>query len=971
MTGPMQALLETIRRECRPGLWSQGVELVRVSAVSVETRSNDEVVTRVRMPGRAVAPTAILYPVDGEWTCDCGSSVDPCAHVAAAVIAISRADQTGVSLASSHEREGHIAYELRAERGYLALTRLLVAPDGTRSPLGESLASPAGRARLGIEPSHDDLHIDRLLLADRSPLFAGSRLASLLGALASCSDVRWGGSPVGVSIERITPQGRVFDDGNVVVLELVSNPRITSVVARGVVLLGETLHPLGETDLSGDRLERLPHRRTFAATALGELVGSLLPQLEKRIPLEIASTKLPRERCRLQPRIAVELFTLPGAVEVLPTLVYGDPAVARIDDGKLVQLGDEVPIRLTDRENDLVFNLRDELNLVPGRRARFDGVDAAQFVKRLEAWSARHDRRGGEPVARQNLTPRINVGSETLEVAFEVESSTTDAAPRAKTSDVLQAWQNGLDVVPLDTGGWASLPLAWLERHGTLLADILAARESDGKVASPARLLLAELCEALEQPVPVELSRLKQLLSGAGALPKPTLPGDLTATLRPYQHVGVAWLSLLQEAELGAILADDMGLGKTLQTICVLSRGSLVVCPRSVLHNWDREITRFRPQLHVTLYHGARRSLDDASDVTITTYGTLRQDIDQLTQRSWSTIVLDEAQNIKNPESQAAQAAFRLRAGFKVALSGTPVENRLDELFSILHFAVRGVVGGRARFRKEFAEPIAEGNQNAAQQLHARIRPFLLRRLKRDVLAELPARTDVMLPIELSEDERGIYETIRRSSQQAALALESGGSVMAALEALLRLRQAACHPGLLPGQATPTSSKVERLIEALDEAVSDGHKALVFSQWTSLLDLLEPALAAQGLQFSRLDGKTRDRAAVVETFQRDDGPPILLTSLKAGGTGLNLTAADHVFLMDPWWNPATEDQAADRAHRIGQQRPVVVYRLIARETVEERIVALQERKRGLADLAVSAADHGGGLNREELRDLLQ
>jgi SNF2 family DNA or RNA helicase len=317
-----------------------------------------------------------------------------------------------------------------------------------------------------------------------------------------------------------------------------------------------------------------------------------------------------------------------------------------------------------------------------------------------------------------------------------------------------------------------------------------------------------------------------------------------------------------------------------------------------------------------------------------------------------------------------------LRGTWKVTLSGTPVENRLDELWSQIHFTNPGLLGGRADFQQRWAEPIGLGDAAAAARLRERIRPFVLRRMKTEVAKELPPRTDSILYIELDEAERITYDAIRAATQREIVKLlEAGGGIMAALEALLRLRQAACHPALLPGAirggpAPQSSSKLERLMEAIADAAADGHRALVFSQWTSLLDLIEPHLDADGVRYVRLDGSTVDRGAVVNAFQADDGPPVMLLSLKAGGTGLNLTAADHVFLVDPWWNPAVEDQAADRAHRIGQDKPVMVYRLVARDTVEERILELQAKKRGLADAALSEAGSATAITRDDLLALL-
>jgi SNF2 family DNA or RNA helicase len=405
--------------------------------------------------------------------------------------------------------------------------------------------------------------------------------------------------------------------------------------------------------------------------------------------------------------------------------------------------------------------------------------------------------------------------------------------------------------------------------------------------------------------------------------------------------------------------------------LCAVRGKTLVVAPTSVVHNWSDEIRRFRPGLAACIYHGPKRALDPAADVTITSYPLLRLDEEILSATTWDTLVLDEAQSIKNPESQVARAAYRLNARWRLTLSGTPVENRLDELWSQMHFLNRGLLGGRRDFQDRYARPVAEGVDGVAARLRERIRPFVLRRLKQDVAPELPPRTDSILYCALGDAERQVYDAVRAATLESVVAkLREGGGVLAALEALLRLRQAACHPALVPGQTSDTSAKVDRLRESLETVVAEGHKALVFSQWTSLLDLIEPHLRRAEIDFTRLDGSTVDRARVVAQFQDDTGPPVLLISLKAGGTGLNLTAADHVFLMDPWWNPAVEDQAADRAHRIGQDRPVLVYRLVAEDTVEERILLLQAAKRGIADAALGDAAGAASLTRDDLLALL-
>jgi SNF2 family DNA or RNA helicase len=473
----------------------------------------------------------------------------------------------------------------------------------------------------------------------------------------------------------------------------------------------------------------------------------------------------------------------------------------------------------------------------------------------------------------------------------------------------------------------------------------------------------------MDVPPPPAFEALRELISNADGIPAAELPADLTATLRHYQEAGIDWLCALHDANLGALLADDMGLGKTLQALCALRGRTLVVTPTSVLHNWRDEIVRFRPGLSYNVYHGPGRRLDQKRDVTLTTYAILRIDADKLADEYWDTLILDEAQAIKNPDSKVTRSAYRLRGNFRMTLSGTPVENRLDELWSQFHFINRGLLGTRRDFEERYAKPIGAGDGDVAARLRDRIRPFVLRRLKSEVAPELPPRTDVVLHTTLTESERNTYDAIRAAAIENVVAqLSSGANVMQALEVLLRLRQAACHSALVPGQTANSSSKVELLLEFLDEVLAEGHKALVFSQWTSLLDLVQPHLDSVDISYTRLDGKTRDRAGVVANFQDPEGPPVLLASLKAGGLGINLTAADHVFILDPWWNPAAEDQAADRAHRIGQNRPVIVYRLVAEDTVEEGILALQEKKRALSEAALGGT--AGALNREDLLALL-
>jgi superfamily II DNA or RNA helicase len=986
----MPSLLDAVRSASLPGLWSSGVKLARDGAVTFAAASADEVVARVRAPGRAVALTVTLYVEAEEWSCDCSSPRDPCEHVTAAVIAFSQAVPKGDPGATTEDgapsralppRSARLVYRLDRRDGVLALSRVVVGSDGVEAPLKGLLSTDLARTggvvagtSVALTPTHEDLAIERIL--GMRDLVYPARVADVFEALSSGAEVTFEGRAVRVSGERVRPKAVLEDVRGGFVLKLDRDPTITDVIARGVVRCGDTLRPIGQSETTGELLERLPIIRNFAKTDAADLVTKILPELEKTIDVTVATKKLPRRNrtADVVPRIDMDLTHHGHTLSVLPTLVYGDPPVARVDGETLTLLGREVPVRRASDEHTLVQRLRDELNLAPGRRVDLDGAEAIRFATKLRDWQRRaNDGETDATFASRELEAHLEIRGDSFDITFDCEGDDDEAPRSAQAATVLRAWRDGLDLVPLDGGGWAPLPAGWLEKYGHLVSDLLAAREAGGQLRRASLPALGELCDAMNTPRPPELARLAPLFEGFTGIPRATLPGGIHADLRTYQQDGVDWLTFLRDAELGAVLADDMGLGKTLETICALRGRTLVVCPKSVIYNWVDEIERFRPGLRTTVYHGQKRELDEDSDVTLTTYAVLRLDAHVLRERTFDVIVLDEAQAIKNFDSQTARAAFELRGTFRVALSGTPVENRLEELWSLMNFANPGLLGGVSDFRERYVGPIGSGQAEAAERLRAKIRPFILRRTKAEVLPELPPRTDCVLHVELDEGERQVYDAVRAATKQSVidkLAQSGGAGVLAALEALLRLRQASCHTALVPGQRAETSSKVDRLIEALEESVAANHKALVFSQWTSLLDLVEPHLVTSGIRFTRLDGSTVDRGKVVREFQADDGPPVMIVSLKAGGTGLNLTAADHVFLLDPWWNPAVEDQAADRAHRIGQERPVIVHRMVSKDTVEERMLALQEKKRKIADVALGAASQATAITREELLALI-
>lgn len=897
-----------------------------------------------------------------------------------------------LALPTRRDKAKTIRYLLEPSGAGLQVTRVGVSPTGTQSPIEGSVMS-----KLSQYATVDaDLKADRIL-SKRAPI-AGERLDHLLAALAEARDIRWRNEPVTTDPEPVMPRVVVEDFGKGVRVRIEPDSEVSEVIAVGAVRCGRVLRPIGAVDICGPRMEKLPQRYDVGPSGYADLTSRMLPALAERMVVDILTSKLPSLGSREQPRMSFDVKYDGDGLSVLPLLVYGDPPRARIDGNRLVHLSGSVPIRDPGAERELIFRLRDQLNMVPGRRIELAGRDAAVAQARLAEW-IRREVAGARGDGAVLLDANVSIHGSVVDVEF------ASGGRRATSEAVVRAWQAGVDLVPLMGGGWGRVPMDWMSKHGVKVADLLASRGEGGKVPMYALPDLARLCEDLDQPPPPELSRLRPLLEGFEQIPHAPAPPSIAELLRPYQQRGVDWLAFCRRAGLGCVLADDMGLGKTIQALASVKGKTLVVSPTSVQFNWAAEIARFRPDLTVHQYRGSRRALDLKADITLTSYPLLRNDIDDLAEVEWDTVILDESQTIKNPESQVARAAYRLRAEWRLTLSGTPIENRLEELWSQLHFTNPGLLGARGDFIERWAEPISNGDAGVAARLRDRIRPFVLRRLKREVAPELPPRTDAILYVELDEAERVTYDAIRAATQRDVVAmLEAGGGVFAALEALLRLRQAACHLALLPGamrvglpregrrdeaeipgeggatvegdgegdSAAPRlgSSKVARLLSALSDLTAEGHRALVFSQWTGLLDLIEPHLSAASIPYVRLDGTTRDRAKVVEQFQAEDGPPVMLLSLKAGGTGLNLTAADHVFLVDPWWNPAVEEQAADRAHRIGQDKPVLVYRLVAKDTVEERILELQARKRNLADSALGDASQAAAITREDLLALL-
>ena len=574
---------------------------------------------------------------------------------------------------------------------------------------------------------------------------------------------------------------------------------------------------------------------------------------------------------------------------------------------------------------------------------------------------------------------------------FELHGSVDFGEGRtAGLSALLAAYERGEGTVTLDDGTRGLVPEEWLQRF----AGVASLGERDGDHLryrrSQAALLDALLAAQPAVQVDEVFARARTALQTFNGIGPVDPPPSFRGQLREYQREALGWLEFLREFGFGGCLADDMGLGKTVMVLAMLERRrhgmgdvsephapSLVVVPRSLVFNWKEEAGRFAPKLRVLDYTGTERStrIVREHDLVLTTYGTLRRDAPHLSDVEFDYVILDEAQAIKNAATASAKAARLLRGRHRLALSGTPVENHVGELWSLFDFLNPGLLGTAAAFQRGTGGRTRRQADDLSLVARA-VRPFILRRTKAQVAPELPERSEQTIHCELEGAQRRLYDELRERYRRTLLArIDRDGvnrSKMHVLEALLRLRQAACHAALNDERrAADTSAKFDVLLPRLAELVEEGHKALVFSQFTRFLGLLRPRLETAGISYEYLDGRTRDRAARVDRFQTDPECRVFLISLKAGGLGLNLTAAEYVFLLDPWWNPAAEAQAIDRAHRIGQTRPVFAYRLIATDTVEEKVSELQRTKRELAD-AILTADEGviRNLTREDLEWLI-
>lgn len=968
MSAELESLFAVIRDSAEKRVWSQGVELARNGDFSNEPGADaGEFALRIISGSKDKAPRVYLSPESETWQCDCDESDDPCRHVVAAVIALRQGKLSAPRASGATAALGRVVYSLSRQDGALSFGRYIDV-GGERNivekTLRETVDALTSKGNLRVLVQQEDYSIEHILVRRKHGILEPETMRLLIPALEKLPYIEFEGAAIRVSSEVLEIALTLSKEDGGYRLRFADRSGVTENFINGVALGPTGLQPLKEERLTAEEFTAF----SGAGTLIPEnskitLFSEVLPKLERRVKILRTGSGLPFSRV-LEPHIQLQCNADEGGASlvVVPKLIYGDPPVAEIERDKLLVLSDfDIPVRNRAAESNLSQQLASELDMRIGEGKVFLGEQAINFISRDVSI-----RKMGDGLSKFRPVDLVKDVVQSGE-GFTVNFSSSEG--EVSFEKAYESFRSGNRFVQLSDGAWGALPVDWLSMHGKALANLLAARDERGAIPSFRALEASEVFEAAGLERPASVRDFAEALR-KGELPGAALPADLKAELRPYQKQGIDWLSFLLSHEVGALLADDMGLGKTLQAMCVIEGRTLIVCPTSVVHSWRDQLERFRPGLSVSIYHGAARKLDMKSSVVISTYPILRLDAEVLQKEEWQMLVLDEAQVIKNPRSQIAAAAHGLKARRRLILSGTPVENNLNDLWSQFRVINPYLLGSLNDFERDWIEPISSGKTDFALRLRTKIRPFVLRRLKSEVVKDLPPRTDVTLEVELSEEERRLYETLKLTTRQEILSsVESSRGLFSVLESLLRLRQACCHSALVPGGGIRSSSKLDLLVSSLETSIAEGHRALVFSQWTALLDLVETSFAERGISFSRLDGATKDRERVVSDFQSPNGPSVMLLSLKAGGVGITLTAADHVYILDPWWNPAVEEQAAGRAHRIGQTDPVFVFKLVAKDTIEERIIELQKNKKDLMQAMMNGTDNFL-LTKEEILGLL-
>ncbi len=742
---------------------------------------------------------------------------------------------------------------------------------------------------------------------------------------------------------------------------MVDLPRLlTEFVPRVSASLGADLPDLSSV---ADLVDTPPQ---FQLRAAGDLIGA-----SARLKVVYADTELDVPNVGFPSPLA---FLPPRKERARPRVVRRDVGAEMAAVQELLNLGFDVgdnPEELVASGDDAIKFWTEGIGTLPETWDRFIPDDLVDVE-----------------IRRETVTPQMRVASGvdwlSLDLTFDAGGVAADEA------ELRACLEQGRRLVKLSDGTYAPIDPKQVGAVLERMAEIVATSGGEKKLPLSQAGRVQDLLTLVSRTsVATSAKDIFHKLEEIDEIPSVAKPRNLKATLRDYQKRGYNWLVFLHELNSGGVLADDMGLGKTVQAIALLlwakaktksKKPHLVVAPTSVVPNWQREIEKFAPSLTTVVWQGPDRheraaEVQDA-DIVITSYALMRRDEELFKAAEFQYVILDEAQHIKNPLSATARAAKAIKSERRLALTGTPIENRLSEFWSIIDFVSPGLLGNLRVFEEKVARPIDRGDEEAAKKLRATIQPFVLRRTKAQVAPELPAKIEQEIVVPLAEEQSTLYKQILREIRKSVMSeVEKQGVAKAQIQilaALTRLRQVACDPRLLKLQGDfghDESGKLQALREIVENAISGGHRVLVFSQFVEMLKIIRAALEEDGVTYTYLDGSTKDRLTLVDKFNEDESVNVFLISLKAGGTGLNLTGADTVIHFDPWWNPAVEDQATDRAHRIGQTKVVSVYRLIARGTVEEKILQLSDKKRALVSNVLSTEGPMKGLTKADIDEL--
>ena len=928
----MIPLFNEMRESSERKTWARGLELTRQN--SVYDLGEDKGIRKfvVRDASKGTEYSVSLNSLDMDWSCSCQEEDSPCTHGCAAVQAW-RHELDGRKIAMLHDSKWSVCYQTEIVANSVFIIRSLVRGN-EHSPLLSSLSRIKAERHVSgheISINMSDLEFERALTdSESSRIELTPRLfLPLKGVEVTYQNlpIKFDSNPRGLVLKIAKESGGIR-------LQLKDEP---GQFYKAVFFLDGIFYPIASLPFSEGEIANLRKGTFLGAKEAIEFYSSVLPRLRGILPIEDSR----EEVGKLRVQVAIDSWEESDQLFYRYILAYGEPPQAVVESNQLRLLGDAIPVR----------SKTDEMKVL----VEFERATGAELLKVYSVGIPEAFEKGKQLFA--SKFPLLGYGVE----AF---SEISTVSPQIKVVDgeyvigtpfgtlslskLKDSNQKG-GYFKLDSGRWVEFSKGWLEGEGQRILDILLV--SQGKVSKGSLIALHGLSSAKD--IFLEFPDIASHWEREYPIYNTSL------SLRPYQLIGAHWLAKLQHLGLGGVLADEMGLGKTYQTLVSLNTPALIVAPTSLLGNWAREAALARPNLKVSVIHGGKRDWSLSGDILITSYGTIRADIASIKSLVFKTIVLDEAQHIKNPAAKTSLACFELNSEARIVLSGTPIENAITDLWSLMNFCLPGFLGTLESLKER-------SSKEDMTRLKRVISPFLLRRIKKDVAADLPEKIVQIVRWTMEDEQRNFYQSLLSMVKEQ---IGDRERPMDVLTALLRLRQAACDPFLVDLQNEVCSTKLDYLESALLEILESGQSALIFSQWTGLLDRVELRLRKNAWDWSRLDGSTKDRDRVIDDFM-EGRKDIMLISLKAGGTGLNLTRADHVFILDPWWNPAVEEQAIARAHRIGRKGAVFIHRLVTEATVEEKIVTLQDEKTQLAEFFLEDSAVSSSLSLKEFKNLI-